>query len=146
MENNQEQTINHYPDNPDYSLSPEERVSVVKTYYMGVTSDAVKRIELYSMDSLARKYLIGEDYRLLYGVLLGFWNEKDMSHEARKITTKELLKGIFTVVTYCKQQPGCQNCILRDFGCDHWNCQMYAFELSEVLANIKAKKKNHGFI
>lgn len=64
----------------------------------------------------------------------------------RKITTQELLKGVITVVAYCKQQRGCQNCILRAFGCGHWNCQIDAFDLRDVLDNIKAKKKNHGYI
>ncbi len=138
---------NQYPDNPDYALSPKERISVVKAYYMSVTSDPVKRIEMYSIDSRARTYLIGEDYWLLYGVLLEFWGEEETSQGGRKITTKELLKGVFSVITYCKQQRGCQNCILRGFAHNgQWDCQMYAFDFRDVVDNIKAKKKNHGYL
>ncbi len=134
----------HYPENPNYDLSREERLAAVKEYYMTATSDATKRIEMYSQDTFARTYLPGDDYRMLYGVLLGVWDVPDVLPNGKTITTKELLKGICTVVTYCKQQPGCQNCILRAFGCDHWNCHMYAFDLDDVLRNIRAKKKNHG--
>ncbi len=134
-----------YPNNPNYDLPPDGRLEAVKEYYMSIP-DAVKRVDMYSMDTLAKTYLFRNDYKLLYGELLGFWQDSDIKLSARKITTKELFKGIFAIVTYCEQQAGCQNCILREFGCDHWKCQMYAFELRQVMDNLRAKKKNHGYI
>lgn len=62
------------------------------------------------------------------------------------MTNKKVLEAVNTIVDYCKEQNGCQNCIFRKFGADHWNCHMYAFELRDVIDNINAKKKNHGFI
>lgn len=71
---------------------------------------------------------------------------KEPASQQQTISTKQLLESISIVVQYCQQQRGCQNCILRAFGCDHWNCQIDAFDLRDVLDNIKAKKKNHGYI
>lgn len=50
------------------------------------------------------------------------------------------------IVEYCKNQQSCQNCIFRQHGSDHWNCHIEAFDLRDVLNNIEAKKKNHGYI
>lgn len=62
------------------------------------------------------------------------------------ISNKKILEAIETITTFCKEQSYCQNCILRSFGEDSWNCCINAFELSEVMANIKAKKRNGGYI
>lgn len=35
---------------------------------------------------------------------------------------------------------------VRSFGSDHWNCAIDAFEIRDVLSNIEAKKKNHGYL
>ena len=51
-----------------------------------------------------------------------------------------------TLVQFCKEQPGCQNCIFRQFGADHWNCQIDAYDLRDTLSNIQAKKRNHGYL
>lgn len=62
------------------------------------------------------------------------------------ISNKKLLEAIETITTFCKEQSCCQNCILRSFGADSWNCCVDTFELSEVMANIEAKKKNKRYI
>lgn len=62
------------------------------------------------------------------------------------ISGKKALESAEVVVEYCKQQQGCQNCIFRKFGCDHWNCHIEAFDLRDVLGNMAAKKKNGGYI
>ena len=62
------------------------------------------------------------------------------------MTNKKALEHATAIVEYCQEQRGCQNCIFRKFGSDHWNCHIYAFELRDVLGNIEAKKKNHGYI
>lgn len=59
---------------------------------------------------------------------------------------KKALDAAQTIVDFCRQQSGCQNCIFRLFGADHWKCHIEAFDLRDVLANIEAKKKNHGWI
>lgn len=62
------------------------------------------------------------------------------------ISSKKALDSAKMLVDYCKQQQGCQNCIFRLHGASHWKCQIEAFELSEVLGNIEAKKKKGGYI
>ena len=62
------------------------------------------------------------------------------------ISSKKALEAAKVIVEFCNEQKGCQNCIFRLHGADHWKCHMYAFDLQDVLSNIEAKKKNHGFI
>ncbi|WP_288643869.1 hypothetical protein [uncultured Flavonifractor sp.] len=62
------------------------------------------------------------------------------------ISSKKALSCVETLVEFCKEQSGCQNCIFRRFGSDHWNCQIEAYDLREVLENIKVKKKNYGYL
>lgn len=62
------------------------------------------------------------------------------------ISSKKALACAETLVEFCKEQPGCQSCIFRRFGSDHWNCQIETYDLREVLENIKAKKKNCGYL
>lgn len=62
------------------------------------------------------------------------------------ISSKKVLECAETLVQFCKEQRGCQNCIFRQFGADHWNCHIGAFDIREVLDNIEAKKKNHGYL
>lgn len=69
-----------------------------------------------------------------------------MNDTDKKITTKKALSAANIIVDFCKQQQGCQNCIFRAFGSDHWNCHIDAFDLQDVLNNIEAKKKNHGWL
>ncbi len=57
-----------YPENPNYELSASQRFLVVRNYYMNVTSDAATRLQMYTMDTLARAYL-GEYYQTLYELL-----------------------------------------------------------------------------
>lgn len=63
-----------------------------------------------------------------------------------KITDKKAIECAKTLVEFCKQQGGCQNCIFRAFGADHWNCHIEAFDLRDILWNMEAKKKNRGYI
>ncbi len=49
----------------DYSLSEEERLAVVKTYYETAYTDASERFTVFSKDTVARTYL-GELYASLY--------------------------------------------------------------------------------
>ena len=58
----------------------------------------------------------------------------------------KVLNAAKEIVDFCKKQPGCQNCIFREFGADIWNCHIYAFDIQEVLNNIEAKKKNNGYL
>ena len=62
------------------------------------------------------------------------------------ISSKKAVEAAQTISDYCKQQRGCQNCIFRLFGADSWKCHIDAFDLQDVLSNISAKKKNHGWI
>ena len=60
------------------------------------------------------------------------------------ISNKKLLEAIETIGTFCEEQPCCQNCILQSFCADGWDCCMMlcnASELSEAMANTKAKKR-----
>ena len=58
----------------------------------------------------------------------------------------KVLNAAKEIVEFCEQQSGCQNCIFREFGASIWNCHISAFNIREVLWNIEAKKKNHGFL
>lgn len=62
------------------------------------------------------------------------------------ISNKKVVAAAQTIAEYCKQQSGCQNCIFRLYGCENWHCAIGAFELQDVLSNIEAKKKNHGYL
>lgn len=62
------------------------------------------------------------------------------------ISNKKALESAKVTSEYCKQQRGCQNCIFRQHGADHWKCHIEAFDLQDVLSNIEVKKKNYGYI
>ena len=62
------------------------------------------------------------------------------------IGKEKALESAKIIVDYCNQQRGCQNCIFRKHGADHWKCHIEAFDLQDVLSNIEAKKKNRGYI
>ena len=62
------------------------------------------------------------------------------------ISSKVALNCAETLAQFCKEQRGCQNCIFRQFGADHWNCHINAFDMREVLDNIEKKKRNHGYL
>lgn len=62
------------------------------------------------------------------------------------ISTNKALESAKVIVEFCKEQRGCQNCIFRLHGADHWKCHIEAFDLQDVLSNIEAKKKNRGHI
>lgn len=62
------------------------------------------------------------------------------------ISSKKALESAQVIADFCKEQRGCQNCIFREFGADHWKCHMDAFDLQDVLFNIEAKKKNRGYL
>lgn len=62
------------------------------------------------------------------------------------ISNKKAIEAAKIVSEYCKEQQACQNCIFRQFGCDSWKCHIQAFDLQEVLSNIEAKKRNHGYL
>lgn len=62
------------------------------------------------------------------------------------ISNKKALDAAQTIVDYCKGQTSCQNCIFRLYGDAHWKCQIEAFDLRDVIANISAKRKNKGYL
>ena len=62
------------------------------------------------------------------------------------ISSKKALEAANVIVDFCNEQKGCQNCIFRLYGAEHWICNMYAYDLKDVLSNIEAKKKNHGYL
>lgn len=62
------------------------------------------------------------------------------------ISNNKALEAAKVIAEYCKEQSSCQNCIFRQHGCDSWKCHIQAFDLQDVLYNIEAKKKNHGYL
>lgn len=62
------------------------------------------------------------------------------------VSNKKALECAEVIAQFCKEQRGCQNCIFRQFGADRWNCHIDAFDIREVLDNIEAKRKNHGYL
>lgn len=76
-----------------------------------------------------------------------FWDYKSERRQRKiEISSKKALEAAKVIVDFCNEQKGCQNCIFRLHGADHWKCHMYAFDLQDVLSNIEAKKKNHGYL
>lgn len=61
------------------------------------------------------------------------------------VTTKKLLDAIETIAQFCREQNGCQNCILRKYASDHWDCQA-DMDMNEIRGNLEAKKKHRGYI
>lgn len=54
-----------------------------------------------------------------------------------------------TLAQFCEEQDGCQNCIFRAFAADRWKCHVGEpawWDLEEVADNMKAKKRNHGYL
>jgi hypothetical protein len=64
------------------------------------------------------------------------------------MTDKKALEHAQALVEFCNSQRGCQNCVFRLFGSDHWKCQMNidCFNMREAQGNIEAKKKHRGYI
>lgn len=62
------------------------------------------------------------------------------------ISEKKAVESAKVLVEFCKEQLGCQNCIFRQFGADRWSCQIEAYDLSDTIDNIAAKKRNHGYL
>lgn len=62
------------------------------------------------------------------------------------ISNKKAVEAAKVVVDYCGEQKSCQNCVFRIYGCENWHCAIGAFDLRDVLRNIDAKKKNHGWL
>lgn len=62
------------------------------------------------------------------------------------ISNKKAVDAANVIKQYCDEQQVCQNCIFRAFGAEHWNCLIYALDIKDVLANIKAKKFNKGYL
>ena len=55
----------------DFTLSEEERMQIVLTYYMNAYSDGEERFEAFSEDAFAKLY-VGECYKALYDALLEY--------------------------------------------------------------------------
>ena len=62
------------------------------------------------------------------------------------ISNKKALESAKVIAEFCEQQKGCQNCIFRKIGADHWNCHIGAFDLQDVISNVEAKKKHGGYL
>lgn len=62
------------------------------------------------------------------------------------MTDKKAIEHAKAIVEYCHKQRGCQNCIFRRYGAENWDCHINGLRLDDVIANVEAKKKNHGYI
>lgn len=62
------------------------------------------------------------------------------------ISDAKAFAAAHTIVEFCKEQKGCQNCIFRKYAPDHWECEIQAFDLRNVLDNAAAKRNNHGYV
>lgn len=40
------------------------------------------------------------------------------------VSNKKALDCAETLVQFCKEQNGCQNCLFRKFGADRWDCHI----------------------
>lgn len=66
------------------------------------------------------------------------------------ISNNKALNCVRTLIDFCNEQQGCQNCIFRKHGGEHWYCQAYVFDLRDnlqgILNNIEARKNHHGYL
>lgn len=66
------------------------------------------------------------------------------------MTDKKAIEYADALAKFCTEQKGCQNCVFRKYGADHWNCNIQCFAFNydrdEVFVNAEAKRKNHGYI
>lgn len=62
------------------------------------------------------------------------------------VSNQKALSCAETLVAFCKEQAGCQNCIFRQYGTDRWSCQIEVYDLRDTLDNIKRKKSNRGYL
>lgn len=65
------------------------------------------------------------------------------------MTGKKALDCAEALKQFCKEQDGCQNCIFRKFGPDHWYCHIGEpawWFLEDVPSCIERKKQNHGYL
>lgn len=67
-------------------------------------------------------------------------------------SNKKAVKAIETILDYCDKMDNCQNCIFRKYGAYHWECLIHVwdikadFDKEEILARIKARSHNHGYL
>lgn len=66
------------------------------------------------------------------------------------VSGKKAIECAETIVQFCEEQNGCQNCIFRKYGCDSWKCHINAIDLKYAIDEIKgqhgAKKRNRGYL
>lgn len=62
------------------------------------------------------------------------------------ISNKKAVESAEVIAAYCQEQRSCQNCIFRMCGASEWKCYIQAFDLQDILSNIKAKKMHGGYI
>lgn len=62
------------------------------------------------------------------------------------IGNQRAVNAMETLIEFCKQRKGCQNCIFRKHGADQWKCHIDSWDLQEIHANIEAKRKNGGYL
>ena len=67
-------------------------------------------------------------------------------------SNKKAIEAVRTILDYCDRTSGCQNCIFRKHGADHWDCSIHVWDIkadfneNEILARINAKSCNHGYL
>lgn len=62
------------------------------------------------------------------------------------ISDKKAVEAAKFLAEYCKEQQGCQKCILHLYSPSDWECHLDVFDLQDILNNIKAKKKHNGYL
>lgn len=65
------------------------------------------------------------------------------------MTDKTAIQYAMALHEFCRKQRSCQNCVFRDFACDHWECclnNIYSLDTVTINGNYAAKRKNGGYI
>ena len=62
------------------------------------------------------------------------------------MTDKKAIELAEKLAQHCEEQNGCQNCVFRKYGSDHWKCHLDAFDLRDICENYSAKRKKGGYI
>lgn len=62
------------------------------------------------------------------------------------ISDKKAVEAARTLAEYCSERQGCQNCILHLYSPSEWKCHLDVFDLQDILSNIEAKRKHHGYL
>ena len=67
------------------------------------------------------------------------------------MTDPKAIQCVRSLIDFCKEQTGCQNCIFRKYGGDHWGCNISSIVknpdiISDAMDCRFGKRLHNGWI